>query len=436
MKHPQNASRQSIRRHLLAGTILALAFLAGVAGWAGTTELAGAVIANGVVIVDTRVKKVQHPTGGIVGELRVRDGDHVESEDIVARLDATQTKANLAVFTKTLDELYAREARLETEKVSGDTIPFPGELLTRESTDSQLAKVLEGERKLFGLRAEAREGQKAQLKERADQLKEEIQGLAEQIKAKTDEIALIEEELTGVLELWKKKLIAFTRVTSLKRDAARLDGERGQLIAAKASAGGKIAEVELQIIQIDQDARSKAAEELSDVRAKIAELSERKVAAEDQLKHIDIRAPKSGRVHELSVHTVGGVITAGETIMLIVPDEDALGVQAKVAPNDIDDLHPGQEAILRFSAFNVRTTPEMKGSVTWISADETQDERSGASYYTVYIGLPQAEDGRVQELKLIPGMPVEVFFETKSRTMLSYLVKPLNDQIMRTFREN
>ena len=186
------------------------------------------------------------------------------------------------------------------------------------------------------------------------------------------------------LELWKKQLIPITRVTALKRDAARLGGERGQLIAAKAEAAGKIAEVELQIIQVDQNTRSKVAEELSDVRAKISELSERKIAAEDQLKHIDIRAPQTGRVHELGVHTVGGVITPGETIMLIVPDNDALSVQVKVSPNDIDELRPEQPALLRFSAFNLRTTPELNGAVSWIAADQTEDQRTGA-YYTVRI---------------------------------------------------
>ena len=185
--------------------------------------------------------------------------------------------------------------------------------------------------------------------------------------AKGQEIDLIEEELKGVLELWNKHLVPVTRVTALKRDAARLGGERGQLIAAKAEAGGKIAEVELQIIQVDQDLRSKVAEELSDVRAKISELSERKIAAEDQLKHIDIRAPQTGRVHELAVHTVGGVIAPGETIMLIVPENDALSIQVKVSPDDIDEFRPEQPALLRFSAFNLRTTPELNGTVSWIA---------------------------------------------------------------------
>ena len=436
MTSSASPNRRSIRRHLLVGAVVGGALIAGVAGWASTAELAGAVIATGTVVVESDVKKVQHPTGGIVGELRVGDDQRVNAGDVVVRLDETQTKANLAVFTKSLDELYARQARLETEKIGGESIQFPHDLLARETNDPELAHILEGERKLFSLRSEARNGQKAQLRERTGQLREEVGGLAEQVEAKKEEIALIQEELKGVLDLWKKQLVAFNRVTSLKRDAARLGGERGQLIAAKAEAGGKIAEVELQIIQVDQDARSKVAEELSDVRAKISELSERKIAAEDQLKHIDIRAPQTGRVHELAVHTVGGVIKPGETIMLIVPDSDVLSVQAKVSPNDIDELRPDQPAILRFSAFNLRTTPELNGTISWISADQTQDEHTGKSYYTVRIAVSAAEIARLHGLKVIPRMPVEAFIQTGSHSVLSYLVKPLTDQVMRTFRES
>ena len=426
--------RRSISWHLFAGLLVAALLVAGVAGWASTTQLSGAVIASGVVVVDSDVKKVQHPTGGVVSEINVRDDEYVSAGDVVVRLDATQTKANAAVYSKSLDELRARKARLEAEKDGAEWVIFPNELLAREKSDAEVAHVLQGERKLFSLRVEARTGQKAQLRERTAQLREEINGLDEQIDAKTQEIALIQDELKGVLDLWKKQLIAFTRVTSLKRDAARLDGERGQLIATKASTSGKISEVNLQIIQVDDDARSKVAEELSDIRAKIAELSEREIAAEDQLKRIDIRAPQSGRVHQLAVHTIGHVITPGETIMLIVPDRDVLSVEAKVSPSDVDQLYPDQASILRFSAFNIRTTPELNGRVSWVSPDITREERTGESYYTLRIAVSNTELAKLKGLKVIPGMPVEAFIQTESRTMLSYVLKPLMDQVTRTFR--
>ena len=433
---PQNRSRRSISRHLLAGVIVVGVLVGGVGFWARTTELAGAVIAPGIVVVESDVKKVQHPTGGIVGELNVHDGDHVNAGDVLVRLDATQTQANLAVFTKSLDELNARKGRLEAEKSSASSISFSDELLARETSDPVVAHLLEGERKLFDLRLKARDGQKAQLRERISQLHEELNGLDEQINAKTQEISLIQEELQGVVDLWNKHLVPFTRLTALQRDAARLDGERGELIASKASTAGKISEVELQIIQVDEDARSKAAEELSDARAKISETSERKIAADDQLKHIDIRAPQTGRVHQLTLHTVGGVIGPGETIMLIVPENDVLSVDAKVSPNDIDQLRGKQSVLLRFSAFSQRTTPQINGTISWISPEITQDEHSGTSYYTVHIAVPQAEIDRLHGLKIVPGMPVETFVQTESRTVLAFLLKPFKDQLMRTFRES
>jgi HlyD family secretion protein len=380
------------------------------------------------------VKKVQHPTGGIVGELRVRDGDRVHAGDVVVRLDETVTRANLAIVTKGLGEMMARKARLESERDGLDTITFPAQLLA-EADDPDRAAAMDSERKLFNLRKTARSGQKAQLRERVAQLGEEITGLAAQQNSKAKEIALIERELAGVRELWKQNLVQLTRLTALEREAARLDGERGQLVAASAQAKGKIAETALQILQIDQDIASDVAKELREVDGKIGELVERKVAAEDQLKRIDIRAPQDGTVFQLAVHTIGGVITAGDPIMLIVPEADNLSVEVKVNPQDIDQLQLNQKAILRFSAFNIRTTPEIEGVVTRISADTSTDQRTGQSYYTVRIAMPADQIERLGEVKLLPGMPVEAFMQTRDRTMLSYLIKPLHDQFLRAFRE-
>ncbi|MEZ5875952.1 MAG: HlyD family type I secretion periplasmic adaptor subunit [Hyphomicrobiales bacterium] len=412
-----------------------VALLAGGIGtWAATTEISGAVIASGLLVVESNVKKVQHPTGGVIGELLVKEGDHVKEGQILLRLDATQTQANLGIILKSIDELMAREARLEAEKVGDDALVFPDELLARKD-DPTVAKLLAGEQKLFELRKRAREGQKAQLKERIEQLNKEIAGLTEQSDAKEQEIALVQKELAGVRELWEKNLVQINRLTSLERDAARLIGERGQLVAAIAEAKGKIAEVELQIIQVDGDMRSEVAQELSEGRAKLSELSERKVAAEDQLKRIDIRSPQNGVVHRLEVHTIGGVVQPGEPIMLIVPEADKLQVEARVSPTDIDQLQPGQKAMLHFSAFNSRTTPEIPGEVTRIGADLSQDEHSGARYYDVMVSIDQDRLPELHGLKLVPGMPVEVFMETEPRTVISFLIKPLKDQIARTFKE-
>src|SRR5215469_2348507 len=413
-----SATRRSMRRHLVAAIVVVLVLVVGVGGWAATTAISGAVVASGSVVVDSNVKKVQHPTGGIVGELRVHDGDRVHAGEIVVRLDETVTRANLAIVTKGLGELMARKARLESERDGLDTITFPAQLVADEG-DPDRAAAMDSERKLFSLRKTARSGQKAQLRERVAQLGEEITGLAAQQNSKAKEITLVE----------------LTRLTALEREAARLDGERGQLVAASAQAKGKIAETALQILQIDQDIASDVAKELREVDGKIGEFVERKVAAEDQLKRTDIRAPQDGTVFQLAVHTVGGVITAGDPIMLIVPEADNLSVEVKVNPQDIDQLQLNQKAILRFSAFNIRTTPEIEGVVTRISADTTTDQRTGQSYYTVRIAMAPDQIERLGEVKLLPGMPVEAFMQTRDRTMLSYLIKPLHDQFLRAFRE-
>lgn len=434
-KAPSEPGRASIRRHLLAGLILVALLFGGIAGWAYEARVAGAVVAPGRVVVDSEVKRVQHPTGGIVGELHVKDGDLVEAGGLLLRLDDTQTRANLSILTNGLDELSARRSRLEAERSGTESVEFEPEMLARAKGSDAIERLVSGEDKLFALRRMAREGQKKQLGEQSQQLEEQITGLAEQVTAKDLEIKIVHEELVGVQELWRKNLVSLNRVTTLQREAARLGGERGQLVATRAQARGKIAEIALQILQIDQDLRSKVAEELAEVRAKTAELSERKIAAEDQLKRIEIRAPQRGRIHQLAVHTTGEVIGPAEPIMLIVPDQDALVIEARVSPSDIDQVQLNQDAVLRFSAFNQGTTPEINGLVSRISADLVEDQHSGVSFYTLRITVPAVELLRLKTLKLLPGMPVEAFVQTGTRSVLSYLVKPLTDQVMRAFRD-
>ncbi len=427
-------TRRSMRHALLGGAATACMLVFGVGGWAATAQLAGAVIAPGTVVVDTNVKKVQHPTGGIVSELLVREGQVVQAGDVVVRLDDTITRANLGVVRKSLDELEARQARLEAERDGLGEIAFPGELLTRMD-HPDVARAVGGERRLLELRRTSRAGQTMQLRERIGQLREEIQGMSMQLAAKARESELIAIELDGVRDLYRKNLVTLQRVTALERDAARITGERGQLTAAQAQAKGRISEIELQILNIDNELRSEVARELRDVQAKIVELVERRVAAEDGLKRVDIRAPQTGAVHQLAVHTVGGVVTPGEALMLIVPRSDELTVEARVMPQDIDQVRVGQAAVLRLSAFNQRTTPEIGGEVSRVSADISTDQRTGMSFYTIRVALPPAELAKLGGLKLAPGMPVEAFVRTGDRTALTYFTKPLMDGINRAFRE-
>jgi HlyD family secretion protein len=426
----------SIQRYMIAGMAMVGFVTFVIGGWAATSELSGAVIGQGVVVVDSSVKKVQHPTGGVVGELRVREGDRVKAGDILVRLDETQTRANATIITKSFDELLARQSRLETERDNGDQIVFPKILLERaRDPDSEAARAIAAERSLFDLRRQSRGGQKAQLKERTAQLQEEIKGYVGQAAAKEKEVTFVHQELEGVRTLWQKNLVPITRLTALERDTARLEGERSQLSGMTAQARGKIAEIELQIIQVDQDLRTEVGKDLIEARSKISEVAERKTAAVDQLDRIDIRAPQSGRIHQLTVHTVGGVIAPGEQIMLIVPDSDALAVEVKIAPRDIDQVFVGQLASMRFAAFDQKTTPEIDGEVSLVSADLTQDQRTGTSHYTTRVSPKAEELVRLGTAKLVPGMPVDVFIKTSGRTALSYLVKPLRDQAGRAFKE-
>lgn len=424
----------SIRRHLLTGAAVAALLVVGVGGWAATGRLAGAVIAPGQLVVDGNVRKVQHPSGGVVGELAVRNGQHVRAGEVVLRLDDTQTRANLAIVTKSLVELEARRARNEAERDGAAAIVFPAGLERRRG-DAEVARVLDGERKLFGLRRAARAGQKAQLGERIVQLEEEIKGVRTQEEARARELEWLGKELKGVRELWDKNLIPYARVTTLEREHARTSGERGRLVAAIAQARGKIGELELQILQVDQDLRTEVAKELAEIRAREAELVEKKVAAEDQLKRVDLRSPLDGIVHQLAVHTVGGVVSPGEPVMLVVPEREALVVEARLMPQDIDQVRPGQAARLRFSAFNQRTTPELAGTVASVSADVLQDQKTGQPYFTLRIVVPDAEVAKLDGLGLKAGMPVEAFVQTGERSVMSYLMKPLGDQLARAMKE-
>ncbi len=431
---PSRADR-SIRRHVVGGFALCLLLFGVAGGWAATSNLAGAVIAPAMIVVDTNLKKVQHLTGGVVGEIRVRDGASVEAGDVVMRLDETVTRANLGIVTRQIDELGGRRARLIAERDLAGSIAFPADLLARAGGEPDIAAILHGERLVFDARRSARVGQKAQLRERIAASRQELEGLAAQLASTDKQNKLIVEELKGVEDLFRRNLVPVTRISPLQREAARLEGARGQIVASAAQGKAKIAETELQIIQIDADMRTEVLRELREIDGKLAELGERKIAAEDQLKRIDIRAPQAGIVHQLSVNTVGGVIAAGETVMLIVPQSEALGIEGKVAPQDIDQVAAGQPAVVRLSALNARTTPELMGTITRVSAELTKDPQTGASHFTVRVDLPRAELDRLGPHRLVPGMPAEVHIQTGERMALSYLLKPLTDQFARTFKE-
>ena len=423
----RKTAERSARVHVLAGLAVIVLVLGGTAVWAARTEISGAVVSSGLVVVESKVKKVQHPTGGVVSEITVKNGSRVKAGDLLVRLDETVSRANLQVITKQLDELVMRDG--------SSTITLPDSYQGRES-EPDIAKRIAGETFFFKSRRESLEGQKEQLGERVLQMKEEITGLGRQIKSKNSEIEIVQRELKGVAELEKLKLVTTMRVNQLRRDATRLEGELGQLESAAAQTKGRIAEIGVEMIRIDQEFRTSIIQELRDNTAQQAELVERRIAAEDQLKRIDIRAPQSGIVHQLEVNTVGGVINQSETLMLIVPEGEELTIEARIATHDIDQVLNGDKtAFVRFSAFDTHKTPELNGNIVSVSADLTVDQMTGVPYYLARILIPRTELARLKQKHLVPGMPAEIYVRTQNRTVLSYLFKPIEDQMERAFRE-
>jgi HlyD family secretion protein len=397
--------------------------------WAATTPISGAVIASGIVVVESNIKKVQHPAGGIVSAIYVKNGDRVVAGDTLVSLDETQARANLGIVSSQLVQLIGRKARLEAERNKAATIKFPADFLTMSEDAAEIA---EGETRLFAARSAGTKGQIAQMKERVGQLRQEIKGLSAQRDAKEQEVELMTDELERLETMRKKDLVPATRTLAAQRDLTRLKGEWGALLAQIARAQGQISETELQIIGIEQTLQTEVSKELREIEGRIAELLERRIAADDLLKRIHLRAPQSGVVHELSVHTVGGVVSPGETVMSIVPSQDSLGIEVRIATSDIDQVSVGQEATLRFPALNQRTTPEIKGIVTRVGADLTKEAQTNTVFFTARVRI---EENEKHTFKLIPGMPVEAFIATGERTALSYLVRPLTDQFARAFRE-
>jgi HlyD family secretion protein len=432
--------RSVIRKLNLVGCTAMVVALGGVGDWASTTEIAGAVIASGSVVVESNVKKVQHLNGGIVGEILVKEGSEVEADQVLLRLDDTLTRATLGVVQSQLDLYVAREARLLAERDGLANIVSTADSVASPKREVAEAAIVE-ERRLFQSRRDGLEGQRAQLRERIAQTGEEIRGLAAQQQSKDREIDYVGEELSSVAELYNKNLVSLARLKQLQRDQARLQGESGQLIAEIARSRGKIAETELQILQLDQDFRTDVLKDLRETQAKVAELQERANAAADELKHTDIRAPQAGIVYQLQIHTIGGVIGKGETVMQIAPRADPLIVEAKLAPQDIDQVEVGAEVRIRVDAGNRRTTPDLGGKVTVVSPDLTHDQSStprgvpSQQYYLARVAVSESDIKAVGDLQLVPGMPVEVYIRTQDRTPLDYLLKPLHEQIARTFRE-
>lgn len=428
-------ARRSIRANVLLGAVVLFGLGGSAAAWAVLAPLSGAIVAPAAVVVESNVRKVQHPTGGVVGALNVREGDRVEAGQIVLTLDETQIKARWRVVADQLTEGRLRAARLRAERDGRESIAFPSDLLEAARADADIRAAIEGQTHIFEARRRNRLGQIAQLRERIGQLFEENKGYEAQLLSAKKMSELADREAEVAEDMFARNLALRDRVFNIRRERARLEGQIGAVTATMAQNRGKAAETELQILQLDKDFEQKVAEELRDVETKISELTQRKIEAEDQLRRVEVRAPISGYVHQLQVFTVGGVVSPTEPMMLVVPENEPLIVEARVSPIDIDQIRVGQPVRLRFSAFNQRTTPELTGTVTRVSANRSEDPQTRMSYYTVGVLPDPGEIDKLKPLRLVAGMPVETYFATGERTAWSYLTKPLVEHWGRALRE-
>ncbi len=431
-KPPRKGDAFPLVSRVVGGLVLVVLLVVGCGGWAAMARLEGAVITIGVVKVDQNLKEVQHRDGGIIKSLAVRQGGLVKEGQILATLDDVQVKAELLIVRSQLAEALGRRARLIAERDNLSSIAFPDEL---QGLANSAGAVIHGETRLFAGNKRGRDSQKEQLELSISQTGEEINGMESRLAAKLQEIKLVGDEREKLAGLFEKKIVEYARVYSAHRDWARILGERGEIEASIARAKVRTSEIKVQIIAVDQNASTEAQRDLRTVDARIAELNERKLAIEDRLSRTEIRAPVSGYINELFVHTVGGVITPAAKIATIVPESAELKFEVKISPVDIDQVRAGQPARVRLTSFNRNTTPEMKAQVVMVSPASARDPSTGQEHYIAYVQLTEDALSQMSGIRLVPGMPAEVFVSTQERTAVSYLMKPFTDQLNKAFRE-
>lgn len=422
------------RPTIIFGLVVVLLSLGGFLLWAVTAPLAEAVVASGMIKVDSSRKQLQHLEGGIVKEILVRDGDRVKRGDVLVRLDETRAAASLAILRDGYDSASAQEARLVAERDGLSEIAFPESLLAR-GKNPNVAEIIKSQRALLDARRSALNGEVQILEQQVAHLREDITGLKAQIGAKQRQLGFVRDELGSVRKLLKKGMGGKQRVLELEREAARLQGERAEHESAIAAAETQISGKELEIYQVSNSFRENVVNELKQVQAEIYDFRERLNAAEHVYGQTEVKAPVDGVVVSTGVHTIGGVVSPGETLLELVPVNDKLIVEARVDPQDIDKVRLGLPAGVKFTAFNQRKTPELAGELRYVSADVLQDPQTGTSYYVARVEVPESEVERLGDKQLQPGMMAEVFMRTGERTMADYLLQPLQDSFRRAWLE-
>jgi membrane fusion protein, type I secretion system len=435
-ENPGASETHSIRRLTTIGIVSGMVLIGGVGGWTALTEISGAVVAQGHVKVESNAKLVQHAQGGIVGDIRKHEGDLVKKGEVLIVLDAAEIQARTAMVRGRLAELILRRERLLAERDNKPDIDISNELKLLLGQEPAAKSYLRVQRKLLTSRQSSKASKLMQIKQRSSQLRKEVREFANQEASKKREIQLLREDLARYEKLRRKRLVRRTKVSDAQRQLSRAQGDLSRLSASKARARNELAQMSTKTEEVSSGNLSEVLKELNQVNAEIAQLQEQKRAAQDRMARLEIRAPAAGRIHEMSVHTKGGVINAGATIMQIIPGNEGLVVEARSAPHDIDQVEQGMPAHIRFTAFSARSTPELKGIAETVSADRSVDPSTGQAYYKVIVRVDKSELGKLNGQKLMPGMPAEVLLITEPRTVLSYLAKPIVDQFRLAFRED
>jgi HlyD family secretion protein/epimerase transport system membrane fusion protein len=412
------------RAAIFAGVLTILVAFGGAGVWAALAPLDSAVVAGGTVVVETNRRDVQHLDGGIIKEILVRDGDKVTAGDVLIRLDPVRPQASLAIVQGQIDATRALQARLRAEQDGAAAVVFP-DVLRARAEEPGIRDLIRSQSEVFAARKAALDGQTQILRQRISQFQEQITGLRAQQLSRERQVGLINQELLGVRELADKGHATRNRVLALEREVARLEGERGELLSSLARAQQALGEAELQILQLTRSFREEVAKSLQEVQNQLHEMNEKLIANEDVVRRLDIRAPVDGIVVAMAVTTVGGVIGSGRTIMQIVPGQDTLVVEARVQPVDVENVRPGQSAIINFPAFAQRTLPNLTGTVLKVSADRLIDERTGLPYFRAEVLIDPESLEALSDRRLMPGMPADVMIATGERTALRYLLDPI-----------
>ncbi len=426
----------SARWPLIVGFVGLAILVGGFGTWSVRTQIAGAVVATGRIEVERNRQVVQHPTGGVVAEIRVNEGDVVEAGDLLIELDPTRLTSQLVITEGQLFESIARRGRLEAERNDAEEVTFLPELVELAAENEEVAELMEGQRNLFHARRDTLSKSQEQLEKRQSQIGNQIEGIDAQIVSLEEQLELIEEEMGNQQSLFDRGLAQASTLLALRRNAANLRGQLGELAANRAEAEARITETEIEELSLITQRREDAITQLRDMRHNELELREQRAATKEELDRLDVRAPVSGIVYSMTVQTPRSVVQAAEPILYLVPQDRPLVIAAQVDPVHIDQVLVGQSVNLRFSALDQRTTPELVGQVSLISADAFEDEATRATYYRAEIVLAPGEIDRLGSgVVLIPGMPVEAFIRTADRSPLAYLTKPLRDYFIRAFRE-